>query len=186
MLPVLLDPKRVEIVLVGAGEPFLQRLALLEAAKAHRLTVYVDDPDAELAGRLGDCWRAGRPSTADLARADILFVAGLDEDEGQALADKARANGTLVNVEDVKPLCDFHVPSIVRRGDLLMTVSTGGKSPGLARRLRQELESRFGPEWADRLDELSARRDAWRAEGLALKEVGRRVVRYIDEKGWLS
>jgi len=59
----------------------------------------------------------------------------------------ARNAGALVNIEDAKPLCDFHVPSLVRRGDLVMTVSTAGRSPGLARRLRRHLEKLFGDEF---------------------------------------
>ncbi|HUD53327.1 precorrin-2 dehydrogenase/sirohydrochlorin ferrochelatase family protein, partial [Parvibaculum sp.] len=86
---------------------------------------------------------------------------------------------------DVKALCDFHVPSTVRRGDLLLTVSTGGKSPGLARRLRRYLEDLFDPDWAGRLQDLAERRDAWREEGLDMSEIGRRTEAHIDEKGWL-
>ncbi len=62
----------------------------------------------------------------------------------------------LVNVEDVLPLCDFHVPAVVRRGDLLLTASTGGAAPGLARALREWLAQNFGPEWTDRLKDISA------------------------------
>ena len=60
----------------------------------------------------------------------LLFVAGLPEGEARHLAGRARALGVLVNVEDVLPLCDFHVPAMVRRGDLLLTASTGGAVPG--------------------------------------------------------
>ncbi len=59
------------------------------------------------------------------------------------LAQLARDAGVLVNVEDVPDLCDFHVPAAVRRGDLLLTVSTGGRAPGLSRILREWLETPF-------------------------------------------
>lgn len=90
-----------------------------------------------------------------------------------------------MNVEDVKPLCDFHMPSLVRRGDLVVTVSTGGKSPGLARRLRRYLETLFGPEWAGRLNELAEKRDDWRRQDVGMAEIGRRTDAYVEEKGWL-
>ncbi len=64
----------------------------------------------------------------------------------------------LVNVEDVLPLCDFHVPAIVRQGDLLLTASTGGTAPGLARALREHLAESFGPEWRERLADLAQER----------------------------
>ena len=75
------------------------------------------------------------------------------------------ALGVLVNVEDVLPLCDFHVPAIVRRGDLLLTASTGGQAPGLARPLRESLAEQFGPEWTGRLKDLGLARAKWRAAG---------------------
>ena len=68
----------------------------------------------------------------------------------------------LVNVEDVKPWCDFHNPALVRRGDLLLTVSTNGRSPGLAARIRRQLAATFGAEWADRLSTIGRKRDAWK------------------------
>ncbi len=57
------------------------------------------------------------PPDAVLEALQLLFVAGLQEGEARHLAGRARALGVLVNVEDVLPLCDFHVPAIVRRGD---------------------------------------------------------------------
>jgi precorrin-2 dehydrogenase/sirohydrochlorin ferrochelatase len=73
----------------------------------------------------------------------------------------------------------------VRRGDLLLTVSTGGKSPGLAARIRRELARAFGPEWADRLNRIAARRATWRRERRPLDELARLTNRVIDAKGWL-
>ena len=55
----------------------------------------------------------------------------LSSEISAALAGRARAQGILVNVEDEPLLCDFHVPATVRRGDLLLTVSSAGRSPGL-------------------------------------------------------
>lgn len=98
----------------------------------------------------------------------------------------ARARGILVNTEDDRELCDFHVPASVRRGDLLLTISTGGGSPGMARRLRKYLESEFGEEWGARVSELSAERTRWRAEGLGSADISQRSDAYIDRKGWLE
>ena len=92
----------------------------------------------------------------------------------------------LVNVEDVTPLCDFHSVAEIRRGDLLLTVSTGGRSPGLAARIRGRLADEFGAEWADRLAEIGALRDRWRQEGRSLAELGERTNAAIDAAGWLS
>jgi precorrin-2 dehydrogenase/sirohydrochlorin ferrochelatase len=77
-----------------------------------------------------------------------------------AIRRAARERRVLVNMVDDIPNCDFAIPAIVRRGDLLLTVSTGGRSPALARRLREDLEDRFGPEWAEALRLLAEAREA--------------------------
>jgi precorrin-2 dehydrogenase/sirohydrochlorin ferrochelatase len=101
------------------------------------------------------------------------------------LAGIARSAGTLVNVEDRRAWCDFHSPALVRRGDLLLTVSTNGRSPGLAARIRRRLEGSFGPEWAERLDRLGTKRDAWRRRPRPLAELARLTDAAIDRQGWL-
>jgi precorrin-2 dehydrogenase/sirohydrochlorin ferrochelatase len=122
---------------------------------------------------------------ASLAGLNLLFVAGLDRPAAAALAARAREQGVLVNVEDVPDLCDFHVPAILRRGDLALTVSTSGRAPGLARLLREWLSRTFGAEWKDRLDEISAFRAHSRDEGLSPEDVSRRTRDFVAQRGWL-
>jgi precorrin-2 dehydrogenase/sirohydrochlorin ferrochelatase len=59
----------------------------------------------------------------------------------------AKKEGILVNIADDPEHCDFILPSLLERGDLTISVSTGGKSPALARKLRMELEGRYGHEY---------------------------------------
>jgi precorrin-2 dehydrogenase/sirohydrochlorin ferrochelatase len=92
----------------------------------------------------------------------------------------------IVNVEDAPSLCDFHVPAQVRRGDLLLTVSTGGRAPGLSHALREDLQRRFGPEWAERLDEFADLRAQWRAQGISAKGVSERTQALLSERGWAA
>ncbi len=185
MLPIVFDVSTGAIVLVGEGDLVLRRLELLDAARAS-VRVFSADPSQELRAMAGDRLVGKRPEDSDLEAAQLLFGAGLSDEEGEDLARRGRALGALVNIEDVKPLCDFHVPSMVRRGALTMTISTGGKSPGLARRLRRHLEGVFGPEWSERLDQIGEMRQSWRAEGLPLDEVSRKTDSFIDQQGWLS
>lgn len=185
MFPIVLDVGALTLVLIGEGDAALKRLELLDAAGAASVEVYSASPGADLKARAGARLKGVRPSEEALEAARLVLIAGLDDEEAATIAAAARKLGRLVNTEDRKELCDFHLPSVVRRGDLVMTVSTGGRSPALARRLRRHLEGLFGPEWAGRIDKLAERREGWRAEGLAPPEIGRRTEAYIEEEGWL-
>src|SRR4051812_37527884 len=162
MLPIVLTPN-VQVGVAGAGEALERRVTLLETAGI-----------------------TPRPAQDSFDGLRLLFVAGLDEGASRELAQRARRAGVLVNVEDMPQLCDFHVPAQVRRGDLLITISTGGRSPGLARVLREALEESFGPEWDQYLDELATARARWRAAGLAVQDVAARTRAFLGEKGWLQ
>jgi precorrin-2 dehydrogenase/sirohydrochlorin ferrochelatase len=93
-------------------------------------------------------------SPADLDGAFVCVAHSPDAEERDAIARAARDRGVLVNVMDDIPNCDFAAPAVVRRGDLVLAISTGGRSPALARKLREELEERFGSEWAEVLEVL--------------------------------
>ena len=168
MLPIVLDPNAVAIGLAGAGDGLARRQAMLAGAGVHPVRLAPDAPDEALRGLTA------------------LFVAGLPHHLSQPLAARARLHGVLVNVEDVPALCDFHVPAAVRRGDLLLTVSTGGKAPGLAKLLRQWLDRRLDREWDTHLTEVEDARQSWRAAGHSLAEVSRRTRALVAEKGWLK
>jgi precorrin-2 dehydrogenase/sirohydrochlorin ferrochelatase len=158
----------VRIGLAGAGEGLVRRAALLAESGADAVSVASESSDAAL-----HCL-------------SVLFIAGLERPIAAELARRARLGGVLVNVEDVPELSDFHVPAMVRRGTLMLTVSTGGRAPAVARRLREWLQRRFGPEWDEHLEILGAARAGWRADGLLPDEVSRRTRDLIENRGWLS
>jgi precorrin-2 dehydrogenase / sirohydrochlorin ferrochelatase len=185
MIPIVVDPKVTPLALIGRGELACRRLEALLAGGAERLAVFSDRPSAELGERAGERLRRRLPSPDELTPFRVLWIADLPLGDAAPLAALARALGLLVNVEDVKAWCDFHNPSIVRRGDLLLTVSTGGKSPGLAARLRRQLAASFGPEWAGRLEQLGGRRALWRRQRRPLPELARLTEALIDRRGWL-
>lgn len=185
MLPIVFDVNAGPILLVGEGELVERRLDVLDSAKAD-VRVFSLAPSDGLVEKAGSRLSLREPTDEEIARGSLVFGAGLPDAVAERLAAKARRLGVLVNIEDVKQLCDFHVPSIVRRGDLTMTVSTGGKSPGLAKRLRLHLEQMFGAEWAGRLDAVARLRDEWRADGVSFAEISRKTDGFIDQEGWLS
>ena len=90
----------------------------------------------------------------DLRGFFLVICATDDSSVNEAVAKEAEEAGILANVVDVPELGNFSVPAQVKRGDLLLTVSTGGKSPVLAKRLRQELAKQYGEEYGEYLDML--------------------------------
>lgn len=165
MLPIVLNQESVSIGLIGAGDALIRRQAMLTEAGITPLSI---SDDGSLDGLI------------------VLFIAGLAQDASERLAQRAREKGILVNVEDVPDLCDFHVPASIRRGDLVLTVSTGGKSPGLAKLIREWLEHKIAPEWSGRLKEVASARAKWRGEGHAPSEVSQRIRKFVQERDWLS
>jgi precorrin-2 dehydrogenase/sirohydrochlorin ferrochelatase len=186
MLPIALDLTHLPVALVGRGAGARRRLALLDQAAARHVTVFSDAPDAALAAAAGDRLRRRLPGRDDVADSAVLLVCDLPRPRAAALAADGRALKRLVNVEDETALCDFHMPAIVRRGDLVLAISTGGKSPGLARALKQWLERLLDARWAERLQLLARRRRGWRASGHSAQEVGGLTRRLLERSGWLS
>ena len=167
MIAVALDPAVLSLAVAGQGQPAQRRLRALQAAGATNARLFLDPH---------------LPSRAELATLDVLWITGLPDDMAADLAALARAECVLVNVEDRPVLCDFHSVAEVRRGDLLLTVSTGGASPGLAARIRARLAAEFGPEWADRLGLLRRLRAQWRQEG---QDVVAQTDALLHANGWL-
>ena len=168
MLPIVLDPAAIVVGLVGQGGGLMRRLDLLERS-----------------GVQPRVFDGNTPCNDVLTGLSVLFVAGLEEGSSRELAAAARALGVLVNVEDQPALCDFHVPASVHRGDLLLTVSTRGQSPALARLLREKLDREFGPEWSERVEELARKRLDWRGAGADPSSVSDHTLEFVTAKGWL-
>ena len=185
MIPIALDPAALPLAIAGRGVPALRRLHLLREAGADP-ALYSDAPEAALVQAAGAALRRGLPDADALRRLRVLWIADLPEAAAGALAAAARAAGVLVNVEDRPGFCDFHSMAEVRRGSLLLAVSTGGRSPGLAARIRGRLAASFGPEWAARVEQIGTRRAQWRGEGHRLPELAALTDAAIDRAGWLA
>jgi precorrin-2 dehydrogenase/sirohydrochlorin ferrochelatase len=150
-------------LVVGGGAVALEKVDGLLDAEA-LVTVVAPEVVPEL---------ASRPVTVELrpyrsgeaADHRLVIVATDDPAVNAQVAADAEAAGVWVNAADDVANCTFTLPARVRRGDLLLTVSTGGRSPGLASWVRRRLEDEFGPEWATLLDLLADARDELRASG---------------------
>jgi siroheme synthase-like protein len=180
--PVLLELEGRRAVVVGELAVAAGKVDGLLAAGA-TVTVVAPGPAAaldRLAAEPGVTVRRRGYRPGDLTGA-FLCVAGLDDPaERSAVAAEARAAGVLVNVMDDVPNCDFAAPAVVRRGDLVVAVGTGGRAPALASRLRAELGERFGPEWVELVELVGEVRAATLADLPDLEERARRWRAALD------
>lgn len=104
----------------------------------------------------------------DLKGAALAIAASDDGEVNRAVSEEAKASGVPVNVVDVPGLSSFIVPSVLRRGELTIAVSTGGRSPALARRIRAELERSMGEEYSLLASLAAEVRSELRQEGIAV------------------
>ncbi|MDI6777389.1 MAG: bifunctional precorrin-2 dehydrogenase/sirohydrochlorin ferrochelatase [Syntrophales bacterium] len=123
----------------------------------------------------------------------FLVIGATDRDEvNERICGEARERKILVNIVDDPARCDFILPSLFQRGDLLLAISTGGKSPALARKLREELEGHYGPEYATLLTILGKLREKIVVGGRPSEEkrrlftaiVNSDILQHIKEKNW--
>jgi precorrin-2 dehydrogenase/sirohydrochlorin ferrochelatase len=183
MIPVALDPAALTLAIVGRGDRALRRFAAVRDAGAPDALLFADQPDGAMIREAGARLRRRLPDCTDLAKLRLLWIADLPDEIATGLAALARSHRVLVNVEDRPALCDFHSVAEVRRGELLLTVSTGGASPGLAACIRSRLAAEYGPEWSERLAVLRSRRAAWRRDG---RNVAALTDALLHANGWLA
>jgi precorrin-2 dehydrogenase / sirohydrochlorin ferrochelatase len=168
--PVNLRLDGVPVLVVGGGRVAVAKTrGLLEAGAL--VTVVAPDVTEELAG-LGVVVERRGYAAGDAAAHRLVVTATGDPAVDQQVFDDAQAAGVWVNSADDPARCTFTLPSRLRRGDLLVTVSTGGRSPALAAWLRRELEAVIGPEYEQLLELLAAERDRMRAEGRSTEHPG--------------
>jgi precorrin-2 dehydrogenase/sirohydrochlorin ferrochelatase len=160
LFPLFVDLTGRRCVVVGGGTVGEGKIEGLLHAGAE-ITVVAP----ESTPRVRDWSHSGRLTlhrreftTGDLDSAFLVVAATSAADVNHAVASAARQRGVLCNVVDDPPYCDFYYPAVVRRGALQIAISTGGASPSLAHRLREQLEAQFGPEYGAWLEDLDTRR----------------------------
>ena len=170
--PICRDLEARACVVVGGGRVAERKVLGLLSCKAQ---VSVISPalteELQLQHISGDIeWIDREFRQGDLARAFLVIAATDDEETQKQVYEEADANNLLLNVADVPQRCNFILPATARQGDLAISVSTAGKSPALARKIRMELEKRYGPEYRVLVDILGAIRPQVLASGLPQME----------------
>ncbi|HEY8998563.1 MAG TPA: bifunctional precorrin-2 dehydrogenase/sirohydrochlorin ferrochelatase [Edaphobacter sp.] len=190
LFPIFLKLTGRPCVVIGAGHLAESKIASLRAAEA---SVTVIAPEAnEAIGELaatGEITFLRRPyQEGDLAGAFLVVAATNVPAVNRAVFAEATATGVLCNAVDDPPFCDFYFPSVVRRGDLQIAISTAGNSPALAQQLRKELNEQLPLDLGNWLSDLgNLRREVVAAEPLneqrrlILHELAQRQVCAYDQ-----
>ncbi len=145
-------------MIIGGGRVAARKAAALLECGA---SVKVVSPELDPAfAELGvDFEHVERPYSAGDLEGAFLAIAATDEEAvNRAVEGEARERQQLLNVVDKPEQCNFYVPSSIRRGELMLTISTGGQLPALSKRLRKQLEAEFPGEWAPALELLGEAR----------------------------
>jgi siroheme synthase-like protein len=160
LFPIFLKLEELSVLIVGGGNVGLEKLhAVLQnspAAKIHLVAAAITDEIKHLAARHSNIeLREELFQNAMLDGADIVIVAVNDVAISQAIRNAAKAQGKLVNVADKPELCDFYLSSVVKKGNLKIAISTNGKSPTAAKRLKEVLNHALPHELDDVIENLS-------------------------------
>ena len=185
--PVALDLRRRLCVVVGGGLVAERKARSLLECQAEVLVIAPQPTEQlrnfALKGTIRLEEREYRPG--DLTGAFLAMGATDDPQVNEAVFREAEERGLLVNIADDPARCNFIVPATLRRGDLAIAITTGGKSPALARQLRQELEELYPPEYAQYLEDLACYRRQLR-ERLPDPAVREATWRELMSKGILE
>jgi siroheme synthase-like protein len=160
-------------VVVGAGRVAARKIAsLLDAgAGVHVVAPKVDDEVRAWAddGRVTLDEREFR--AGDLDGAWLATAATGDAAVDRTVFEAGEERRIWVNAADDPASCSFTLMSVVRQGDIVVTIGTGGRSPALATFLKERIASELGPEWATLLDLLSTERERLQASGRSTEDV---------------
>jgi precorrin-2 dehydrogenase / sirohydrochlorin ferrochelatase len=169
LFPIFLKLTGRPCIVIGAGNLAESKIESLQTANAS-VTVIAPNASERIVAMAESgevVWHQREYATGDLA-GQFLVVAATDVPEvNRAVFAEAEAAGILINAVDDPPFCDFYFPSVVRRGDLQIAISTAGESPALAQRLRKEINALLPLDTGDWLAELgNLRREVLQLEPL--------------------
>lgn len=192
--PVYLGIKKRKCVVIGGGDVAARKVEnFLDCGAEVTLVARRISPALETLKKEGRIRHVPDDYQTEYIQ-DAFLVVGATDSQGvnERIYRDAGNMGILVNIVDDPERCDFIVPSVFRRGDLAVAISTGGKSPALARRLREDLEKRYGTDVEILLDIMGELRERVIARGES-PDTNKRIfesvldsdiLSYIRERKW--
>jgi precorrin-2 dehydrogenase / sirohydrochlorin ferrochelatase len=169
LFPIFLKITARRCVVIGAGNLAESKIESLQAAHA-KVTVIAPEARPRIvewaaAGEID--WQKREYATGDLSGSFLVIAATDVPAVNRAVYTEAIQRNILCNAVDDPPFCDFYFPSVVRRGDLQIAISTAGASPALAQRLRKEINAQLPLDAGDWLTDLgNLRREVTQMEPL--------------------
>ena len=159
LFPVFIKLENLRLLIVGGGDVGLEKLnAVIANSPATRITVvadFISDDIKKLAERNTIELIERRYQSNDLNNNDLVIVAVDDKSISAAIQKDAKEKGVLVNVADTPELCDFYLGSVVKKGNLKIAISTNGKSPTIAKRLKEIFNDSLPDQVDDLLENMS-------------------------------
>ncbi len=166
MYPITLDLKKKPVLIIGAGNVGERKIR--SVCDAGAVVTVISEIFGDNAAILAEEYNINvikRSYKYGDCRDFFLVIASTDDREtNQKIYQECMDLGIFVNIVDKPEFCSFHVPAVVRRGDLSIAISTSGKSPALAREIRKKLEEFIDVDYVGLVRELGEIRDKIKAE----------------------
>ena len=164
LFPVFLKLEELRLLIIGGGNVGLEKLhAVIHNAPATHVklvAVSITEAVKQFAAKHKNIKLVEKEfETSDLQDIDLVILAIDNKDESKRISEEVKKKGLLVNVADKPELCDFYLGSIVKKGNLKIAISTNGKSPTIAKRLKETFDEALPNELDDVLNNMSAIRN---------------------------
>lgn len=192
--PICLNIFEKKCVVVGGGDVAERKVKrLLEAGASVEVVGKLLTPKLETMESEGKIKHVDADYRAEYINDAFLVIGATDRDDvNNKIYMDADRKGKLVNIVDSPDRCNFILPSIVQQGYLQIAISTGGKSPALAKKMREKMQERYGSEYATFLDIMGRVREKVITRGHPSEEnkilfealLNSKILQYIREKNW--
>lgn len=187
LYPILLKLENKPVLVIGGGKVAERKVSSLLECEAKVFIISKDLTQGlkKLLDEKKISYLASDFSPEHLNDKFLVIVATNNAKLNKDIAKTVKQRGILVNVVDQPSECNFFVPSILRRGDLIIAISSSGKSPAFSKAIRKELESRYGPEYGIFLDMIGAIRSILISGGYS-KERKEKVFKELLESDMIN